>query len=638
MILRGFDETTMRKSFEWFLHDHKKILNNRRRFFNASSVPHLGIGSNANLTAEQMKESEKEFKNSMALLYLKTFYGKNPADFKTEAYRKECARLRSIIDSDRNSTSLKAKIEKCLRNGHVDYNAAELPRNIFYERLSNIGLSTDNINHNIFITPKFVVQARIYVNPSRKDYAHLMTFLYEKAASQELEIGTKTRMSDIGGETLDNMIIYTSAKDFPKIVEILNEYGKTYPEKVSQFGDTFECLGRSEQDWFGFGFDPQRSLGQIGTNRFSGFIRDMFNYYIFPATMFDDFGEITKGMNERQLAEIFQEVCNDSKLAREIALSLQDPTLRRKFVNNFCDLIYVKETSDGFTRENAKLSEAERNGRSPLQLRLFGGQLDDLRILAKENITIPLRNGSSVSFQRCEIARIMRNSLLRDSMEKFYNTEQKVQREVSQMLWLWKYAGKNMPYLNETYPFLSKDMVEEIKKYTASKEAVTETSKTSTEKLPGYERWLRRQTIKKGLEEKHKKQKEIIKVLCGGNYQLYRKLFEIGVVPKEIHDTSRENLERLFIKKIGLDEVIEASSYVKSLENENLYHRYENTMQALRHERGQELCNKIKSLTTKKEKNDFALTLSQYEIEDALTEYKWKKNIAKMKEDVVNIL
>ena len=49
-----------------------------------------------------------------------------------------------------------------------------------------------------------------------------------------------------------------SAKDFPKIVEILNEYGKKYPDKVAEFGSSIECMGRGEQEWFGFGCDPQR--------------------------------------------------------------------------------------------------------------------------------------------------------------------------------------------------------------------------------------------------------------------------------------------------------------------------------------------------------------------------------------------
>ena len=88
----------------------------------------------------------------------------------------------------------------------------------------------------------------------------------------------------------------------------------------------------------------------------------------------------------------------------------------------------------------------------------------------------------------------------------------------------------------------------------------------------------------------------------------------------------------MFIEKIGLDETIEASSYVKSLENNKLTHRYENSMQALRHQRGKVLCDKIKSLSTKTQRNNYALTLSQYAIEDVITAYQFEKSLKKMDE------
>ncbi len=646
MVIRGFDETTMRKSFEWFLHD-SSLSFGERRTFQTRNVQHSGKGSNANLNDEQMEESEIEFKNSMALLYLKTFYGKKPADFKTEAYKKECERFRSVIESSPNPSSLNAKIEKCLRDGHVNYNSGELPRSVFYERLSEIGLSTDDTAHKIFISPEFITQARIYINPSRKDYAHLMTFLYERAASQELAIGTKTRMSSIGESSLDNMIIYTTAKDFPKIVEILNEYGRIYPDKVAQFGDTIECLGRSEQDWFGFGYDIQRDINEVSTRgTFNNAIDDLFNSYILPAIMFDDFGEITREMGEVELTEIFKKMCKDEDLAKEIALSLQDPILRRKFINNFCDLTYLKEKSNGFTRENAKLSEAERKGCSPEQLRFRvdnisgSGQPNDFIILRKEKITIPLRDGRSVVFSRADIAQIMKSNILRTAMEKFYDTEAKVTREVSQMLWLWKYSGKNMPYLNDTYPFLNNDMVRGIEEYealeTMSKSA---TSKTSTKELPEYEKQPERQTIKEGIEEKHKRQEEIIKVLCSENFQIASKLFKMGVAPEEMYSLSQANMEELFISKVGLDNVIEAASYVKSIETDKnkLNHRYENTLQALRYKRGKALCEKIRNLPSKKERTSYALTLSQYAREDVIKAYQMEKCIAKMDEFIRNL-
>ena len=76
-------------------------------------------------------------------------------------------------------------------------------------------------------------------------------------------------------------------------------------------------------------------------------VDNIFNSYIFPAIMLDDFGEITKGMNDTQLSEIFMDTCKNPRLAKEVALALQDPTIRRQFINSFCDLnyLYVLEQS-----------------------------------------------------------------------------------------------------------------------------------------------------------------------------------------------------------------------------------------------------------------------------------------------------
>ncbi len=633
MILRGFDQSTMSRAFDWFLHDHKTLPSGARRNFKTREVSHSGKGNKPNLTETQIQQSEREFKNSMALLYLKTFYGKRPGDFKTEEYKKECERLNSYVS--RSPDSLKAKIERYLSNNHVDYFSGELPQSLFYARLSDIGLSTDEgVVHDIFVTPKYVTQARIVVNPSQKDYAHLMIYLYEQAAAQELAIGTKTRLQDIKEDTLDNMVIYTSAKDFPKIVEILNSYGKKFPDKVAQFGGTIECLGRSEQDWFGFGFEPQRNeINPAGATTFNYFIDYLTNDYILPTIIFDDFGEITKEMSDSQIAEIFMQTCKDSKLAKEVALSFQNPEIRRQFFNGFYDLTKLREQSYRFTRENERLPEAERNGRSPEQLR-YSSQITDLDLLRNENIPIHLKNGNFVAFSRYDIAEIVRSPILRAAMEKFYDTPAKVERKAEQMLRLWKYVGKNMSYLNETYPFLSNEMVREIEKASTieAPSSTPATSKTPTENLTGYEKWLERQTTRKHMEEEMKEQEEIIVTLCGGRYTLASKLLEMGLAPEEINGKARDDLEKMFIMKVGLDDVIEASNYVKLLEDDktNLNHRYENSLQALRHERGLALCDKLEVLPTKAERDNFVGKLSQHAKEDVVTASRLQENMSKL--------
>ena len=625
MILNGFDEKTMKKVFNFFLNDSITFEGKRKRGFVTRILPHSGKGNNAILNEAQINESEKEFKNSMAFLYLKTFYGKRPEKFKTLEFKQECERLHSVILESSNPSALRSKIEECLRKGHVDYNSGELPHNLFYKRLSKIGLATDDLDHSIFISPKFIAQARIYINPSQKDYSHLMKFLYERAAAEELEIGTKTRLLDIGSYVLDNMIIYTSAKDFPKIVNILNDYGKKFPDKVAQFGDTIECLGRGEQDWFGFGFETQRdAFKPHGISTFNCAIDDLFNFYILPIVAIDNFDKITKGMNETQLVDIFMNTCKNPRIAKEVALSLQNSTFRRQFIENFRNLTNLREISMGYTRDNAKLSVKERNGCSPEQLRfsikrgdggsIIEGQFDDFVLLQNEIIKIPLINGSSVVFSRNEIAKIIESPILRNAMKEFYDIHNNmVFREVVIMTVLLEYAAKNMPYLNEKYPFLTDEMVKEIEKY--EKNA--------------------------SLSEKNRsEQKEIIENLCGKRVKLETALLDFGVPQEKITYATREDLEKLYITKVGLDETIEAANYVKSQETpeSEIIHRYENSLQALRHKRGQELCYKIKRLPTKEERNDFISPLSDFEKEDMTTEYKWSQNMSNAVKDLLCML
>ena len=87
---------------------------------------------------------------------------------------------------------------------------------------------------------------------------------------------------------------------------------------------------------------------------------------------------------------------------------------------------------------------------------------------------------------------------------------------------------------------------------------------------------------------------------------------------------SLEQLEELYIRAVGIDEVVEASLYIKSEENSRTKrnHKYENTLAGIRAKRGKELNEKIKALKTDEEKKAFAASLSKYEILDVLSAQK----------------
>jgi len=129
--------------------------------------------------------------------------------------------LKQKIANSRNPKELRTKIDECLRLGKVDYIHGALPKEIFYSRLSEIGLSTDDATnlHAFFVCNDYPLQARIYLNPSQRYYGDLMQFLIGEAAKQELDFGIKSRMSGISSNScLDNLIIYTYSKDLGKII------------------------------------------------------------------------------------------------------------------------------------------------------------------------------------------------------------------------------------------------------------------------------------------------------------------------------------------------------------------------------------------------------------------------------------
>lgn len=124
----------------------------------------------------------------------------------------------------------------------------------------------------------------------------------------------------------------------------------------------------------------------------------------------------------------------------------------------------------------------------------------------------------------------------------------------------------------------------------------------------------------------------MITILCGGDYQLKAALVGYGTASKEIAEKSREELERMYIEKVGLDEIITAREEVKKRERttgEKRTHWYENSLQAMRMERGKSIIESetFKSLETEDERRTFFDGLSQTELEDVERYYEISKNL-----------
>jgi len=624
MKVTGFDSLIMRRVFESFLSD-VVTKNGKRGLLNTRLVSLHGEGNNPNLTLSEMKKENIQFQNDMAFLYIKTFFGRSPRNFKTFEYKMESERFNLYIKNSRYPHDLEERIARCIRRNGVDYVQGELPYDLFYERLKfgGVGLYTDDIDHRLFITPNFATHARVYINPSMKDYRHIVMFIMEHVAHRELGVGFKTRMDKIRTtNALNNLILYTSAKDFPALIEILNMYAKMYPEKVLDFGDTVATLGRAKNDWFGFGFEPQRSNTEnMGLTTFNTAIDDMFNNYVLTASMLDDFNEITSRLQFKDVVKIFLEsgVAHKEDTAREMAMSLYDSKLTAQVINNFCNLSHVRNTSLVINKVNEKIPEKKRRGMSPSQIRNDKDKPSDITLLKNQLIEFPLYNGGLVMVSRKTLAQLLQHPKLRDCMLRFYNNSEETDKQVAQMAWLWNYLGKFLPYLNSGCPFLSDDLVNSIK-------AKLPKANFATDK-----KYKKKQQLIKKVMDKEKEHIKTIKLLCSDKITLVSSLTQL----RDMHHTdlkrlNKEDLQKKIIMTIGLDKVIDSYEFFKAQQKDSseLY-QFQNALMELREERGLQLIEQLKETKTKRERELIASQLSRFAREDITREYQNEKAMEK---------
>ncbi|MBQ7466975.1 MAG: hypothetical protein IJS74_02755 [Clostridia bacterium] len=113
--------------------------------------------------------------------------------------------------------------------------------------------------------------------------------------------------------------------------------------------------------------------------------------------------------------------------------------------------------------------------------------------------------------------------------------------------------------------------------------------------------------------------------------QLKQVLVGYGASWDDVASKERDELEKMYISRVGLDDIIEARDDVKKQEliyGSKLNHRYENSLIALRRERGKEIAKELKTIKTPEARETFLNGLSQAEREDVVS-YQSVKNLAK---------
>ena len=97
-------------------------------------------------------------------------------------------------------------------------------------------------------------------------------------------------------------------------------------------------------------------------------------------------------------------------------------------------------------------------------------------------------------------------------------------------------------------------------------------------------------------------------------------------------------MEKKIINAIGLDFVIEASTYFKSkIKDKDKVHSYEISLGELRQDRGIELVRQLKELQTNLERKKFSEKLSKYATEDIVMAYQSEKAMQKFDDFVKSL-
>lgn len=484
MKVHGFDKETMRKFFMTIIEndgrynsEHVPNPHSRCEFSNRA-VPHTERKTIEPFTADEYKNADFNFKNYLAFLYLKTFYGKSPASFREKGYREECNKFLNYISTNKY---IKPKIKDSLSNGIENFDYRVFPQDLFYEGFKSAGLGTDT-SDGPFLEYEYPTQMRFYLNPSAQDYGHFLKFFYTKVAENQIFVSAKTRLdADFNSSTgYDGLVLYLSDKDFIKVIEILNEYQKCYPEKTKKFGPCAEGLGYADYSWYGFGSEGQRLLLETkvkGMSTFNSDVDNIMNYYIFPIILLKDFNWIESKIKAKPgenkditVAKMFQDIFNiNFEDAYCLADLLRTKPQRLKLLKQFGDLSSVKTKSENFTKEMAKIMPKHflELGYTPDQVRERICDFD-LNLLGDEKIQMRLMTGKILEIERHTFENLIKYDVFRDALIDCYKANPKlIEENVEAMSRQFDYLCKSLPYISDKHPFLTPKQQELLDRYSA---------------------------------------------------------------------------------------------------------------------------------------------------------------------------
>ena len=378
-------------------------------------------------------EFNKNLFKNVIIEFLKKFYGKNPSDFDNKTYQILSTKFNSVLASNHLA---KRKAREILETGNIDINDFDkggILENIYPPEMQKIylnGMDYDDIPL-VFLGNNGAgarLNARVYINPCSQHYYHLLNYIYTESIKRELVINTKTRYT-YGSKSGDRLIIYVTSNQLGLLLNLLNDYEKTNPDKVSSFNDAPLLLERNSHKWYGYGHEC------FGTT-LNEDVEVMFNRYIFPLLFLDNFTKIFPSTKQNEIIEKIVEITHN----KEIGNNLMYSHSIRKMIQ---DILRFKD----------KISNGTRNSHDS-----FKEDMYYLYALGPGNLDV------SEQFTGTFIT-IMKNPEIREAFNNYFKKPENFNKAIQDIMYLIGHYCEQIEFLGGGNIYSSKYLIEEKNRY-----------------------------------------------------------------------------------------------------------------------------------------------------------------------------
>ena len=366
------------------------------------------------------------FKN-VIIEYLKKFYGKKSTDFDSKTYQILSKKFNNVLSSN---PLAERKVKEIIETGSIDVNDFDkdgILEDIYPHEMQELysnGMDYDDIPLiYLGINGEGVtINARVYINPRCQYYYYLLNYIYTECIKRDLVINTKTRYGHTQG---DSLIVYVASNQLGLFLNLLNDYEKENPDKVSSFNNAPLLLERNSHKWYGYGHE-------CFCTTLNDDIEVMFNRYILPLLFLDNFSKIFSSDKIKGIIEKISLLTENKEIGNYLEFSFS----RKRIIQ---DILEFKD----------KISNGVKNS--------HGRFKEDLDFLYSNGV-----GNMEVSEQFSSLfGKIMRDSEIRDAFNDFFKKPDNFNASIQDIMYLISHYCEQIEFLGGGSIYSSKYLIEE---------------------------------------------------------------------------------------------------------------------------------------------------------------------------------